>query len=142
MSELSLTNVTDKDLPLFSFRGTKTLAKVVKVVDGDTCRIVFSKDSHLIKVTVRLADYNSPELRSTDSDQKQAAYRAKARLKQLVDNQLVWAELGKDGKYGRPLARLYLLDENNNADQCINELMVQEGHGRPYMVTHDLDYVI
>ncbi len=39
---LKLEQITQKDIPVFSFLGTKTVGKIVKVVDGDTVHIVFN----------------------------------------------------------------------------------------------------
>lgn len=147
-----LRDATDKTVPKFTFKGIECPAKVVHVYDGDTCRIVFAhpslkNDHDLVKITVRLRDYNSPELRSSNPDEKQAAYRAKERLQDLIDGKIVHVKLGKNGKYGRTLARIYI----DNGKTCVNDLMIKEGHGVPFMqqqprrtetIEHRLDYVI
>lgn len=136
----NLADATDKTVPMFSFDGINTTAKVVKVYDGDTCRIVFPFKGDLIKITLRLRNYNSPEIRSSDLTEKKAAYDARDRLRELINNKLVRAELGKNGKYGRTLAKIYI-DENT----CVNELMIEEGHGVPFMQSSTklkIDHVI
>ena len=60
-----------------------------------------------------------------DCFEKQLALEAKQRFTELLGN-LVTLKCGKFDKYGRILVEIYV----NNI--CINEKMIEEGHGRPY----------
>lgn len=138
-----LKNVTDKSVKKFSFKNIFTICKCVNAYDGDTCRIVFPFNNQLVKITLRLYGYDSPEIRSSNPEEKQKALEAKEYLQKLILNKIIYAELMKFDKYGRTLAKLYL-DENKT--QCINDMMLKHHHGKEYYggtkISHHLDYII
>lgn len=137
----------------FSLEGRMFYAKVVDVHDGDTCRVVFVLRGELTQFVARMAGYDSPELRPPLAKPNReaeiaAAKAARDALQELATaRKAVYIRCGKFDKYGRLLVRMYRTAKAGagpgagqhvngyqtppNTD-CINELMVQMGHGVPY----------
>jgi micrococcal nuclease len=89
-------------------------AKVVKVVDGDTIDV----DVDLgFKITthqrLRLANIDTPELRSSNIEEREAAKRAKERVEELILGEMVLICTSKTGKYGRYIADVFYWTEDN-----------------------------
>jgi len=110
------------------------LAKIVKVVDGDTVNAVLDLPGFgLCKFKVRLYGINTPELRPPKIDPKRdeiiiKAKEAKKVLSSKVLNQIVTLKCYGWGKYGRLLAEIIVGDEN------INEWLVKNGYGERYII--------
>ena len=100
---------------------------VTKVVDGDTVDVritVFPKV--LLDLRIRLLGINSPESRTRDLEEKAAGLKAKARLSELVQDDITVC-MDEQGKFGRWLGTLV-----NSEGASINQQMVDEGHAVPY----------
>jgi len=127
----------DIKTPTLSLDGYFTIAKVVSVYDGDTCRVVIPYKDDFYKWNVRLDGYDTPEMRPSKSKPNrdkeiEAAKEAKKFLISKVMNspeQLIFIKCKKFDKYGRLLADIYL---NMNDTISVNDLMVQNGHGYLY----------
>lgn len=104
-------------------------AKVIRVVDGDSVWLEVDVGFHVsYRYNFRLADIDTPELRSSDPVEKAKAYAAKERLEQLlpVGSQVIVESL-KPGKYGRWITRI-----TTRAGTQVNTTMITEGHAVPY----------
>lgn len=98
-------------------------ATIVKVVDGDTVHadIDMGFDAH-IRVTLRLAGINAPEMGSKEG------VAARDALRSLVENAAVTVKTKKDRreKFGRYLATLFV------GDMDVNARMIADGHAVQY----------
>lgn len=131
----------DKDIKKFSFNGVFTISKVVSVYDGDTCKIILpihallkhkpnkQENIELTKLTIRMYGYDSPEIRTKNPDEKQAAIKARDFLRDMILEKIVYVEFFNFDKYGRSLANIYL-DENKI--ECVNNVMLNNQHGVAY----------
>ena len=123
--------------PVLSLEGYYSVAKVVSVYDGDTCRVVIPFKGEFYKWNVRLDGYDTPEMRPSRSKPNRdieiaAAKAAKRYLMSLVmesPNQIVYIKCKDFDKYGRLLASIYIHPEDTVS---VNEMMVQKGHGYIY----------
>lgn len=116
-----------KRTPKFSLQGLELPAIITKVYDGDTIHAVFTVDGNkYARWSCRLADIDTPELRSTHLEQWRLARVAKQALTDKILDQLVRIRIGKFDKYGRLLVTIYIGEEN------VNEWLVTEGYARPY----------
>ena len=101
-------------------------AKVTRVVDGDTvdCDIDLGFGIHTHQ-RIRLAGINAPE-RYTNEGKAATQWL----IQQLVkyDLEIVLTVEKNRGKYGRWIGWLRCQDE------LINDLIVQKGHARPYLL--------
>jgi len=90
----------------------------------------------LIKYRCRCYGYDTPEMRPSKKNpnrlkEKELALIAKNRMIELLEahpSKLIKIECLKFDKYGRILIKAY----NNVHEKSINELMVEEGHGKWY----------
>jgi endonuclease YncB( thermonuclease family) len=140
---MNIDDAIHHDLPRFSLNGQTFQGKVVSVYDGDTCDfILYSPDEGVRRFIIRMLSYNSPEIRVSrllDPEERsklqKSAKEAKAMLGSLLGLDLKVEErptftvkCGVFDKYGRVLANVYTLD-----DVCINDLMLSNGYGVPFM---------
>lgn len=141
----------DKDLKAatkgddFSLQDEEFLCKVVEVYDGDTIRVVFRRRGELMQHRVRMAGYDSPEMKPPRKDPNRdveirAAIAARDALKRMIQGsapeeaRLVWLKCGKPDKYGRLLGTIY---QRGGCFGClkgtnVNQWMMDNGHGVPY----------
>jgi len=130
-----LLSIKENDVPYFSFKGRTFLAKPVNVYDGDTFSIIFEfgDGSELIKYRCRCYGYDTAEMKprldlvGRDAEVAKAK-AAKARLIELLGQGLVRVECMEFDKYGRILVNVW----NQVDPRSLNEIMVSEGHGKPY----------
>lgn len=126
----------NKDTPFYTYAGQVHLAKVVKCVDGDTVYCVFKQGDTYHKFNIRMAGYDSPEMRPSKKipeekrvEIKEKALLAKNRLKELIGNKCIYLFCEGDDKYGRILGTIKLQIDD---ERSINQQMIDEGHGYPY----------
>lgn len=101
-----------------------------RVVDGDTVDITIDLgfSAFLHKQRIRLYGINTPELRSSNPDERVKAKEATERLKELLPKEfIVRTTKDKRGKYGRILGTLIVEDND------INQQLITEGHAVKYM---------
>lgn len=104
-----------------------------RVIDGDTVDAQLDLGSlgklsgfEWWRVTIRLWGISAPELDDPETAEKATA--AKDRLAQLVGQGPLTAVLLPGTTLGRALG--LLLDER---DECVNSILVAEGHASPYL---------
>ena len=114
--------------PYFSFENQKKRAKVVKVYDGDTIKIVFPVNKEFFKFTCRLSGIDTPEMKSHDKNEKKYAEFVQKKLSGRILNQLVTVKCGKFDKYGRLLITIY----HNNSVKSVNKWLIEKKYALPY----------
>jgi endonuclease YncB( thermonuclease family) len=106
-------------------------AQVTKVYDGDTFTAwIYIFPGLIAERSVRLNGVDTPELRGKCPQEKEAAQRARARARELIEKSgnmvsLTYVLLGKYA--GRVVADVSL---SNGAD--LASMLISEGLGRPY----------
>lgn len=138
---------TNTKTPEWSFDGQIRLAKCVKVYDGDTAHFTFIPAPGLkpARYVVRMAGYNSAELRTKDAAEKAAGVAAREYLAEIIKGKFVLLALGKADKYGRLLATVYTMPgaqtdqvvggsaaNNSLESRNVNAMMLNSGHGKAY----------
>lgn len=129
-----LNKCTDKTKK-FSIGNKKIRAKVVRIKDGDTIEACFYFRGKLDKHTIRTEGYDTAEMHPPKNDPNREeiiklANKAKDRLSELINDKIIVLLINpKPDKYGRVLAKLY---SGMNDDKSINEIMIEEGHGKKY----------
>jgi endonuclease YncB( thermonuclease family) len=127
----------NNDIPIFSFNGLETQAKIVDVYDGDTFKACFKHNGKIIKYTCRTTGYDSPEMKPLKTKPNRdieiaAAKRARDYFKMLVNfedtKSIVYLKFGKFDKYGRILTTVFT-DDN---PLSVNDIMLKNGQGTPY----------
>jgi endonuclease YncB( thermonuclease family) len=116
------------DTPYFSFENQTKRAKVVKVYDGDTVKIVFPIRKKLFKFSCRLIGIDTPEMKSHDHNEKSYAHFVQKQLSKKILNKIVTVKCGKFDKYGRLLITIY----HNNSIISVNKWLIEKKYALPY----------
>ena len=109
--------------------------KVTRVIDGDTVDVDIDLGFKmwLRDERVRFMGIDTPESRTSNKREKILGNKSKARLKELVKENkgYIVLETTKEGKgkFGRILG--YLNTELNDGPS-FNQILIDEGHARPY----------
>lgn len=102
-------------------------AKVVRVYDGDTITVQVDLGFHVsITETIRFARINTPEIRG---EERPEGLKSLEWLKPEILNKTVLIRTDKDktGKYGRYIADVFELDQENMQEtgMCFNDRLVE-----------------
>ena len=113
-----------------------TLGYVVRVYDGDTVYVVPpNKDTNtnpIYRFSVRLAGIDSPEIKSKNEIERNAAIKSRDALAGLVLNKWVSFKNVKREKFGRVLADIYVNSSIKDLDP------LTEIHVNQWMLDHYL----
>lgn len=111
--------------------------KLDRVIDGDTVDAMIDVGFNIwIKRRLRFKGMNAWESRTRNLEEKKLGLAAKDRLIELL------TEVSKnpgffriksygEGKYGRVLAELFIMDNDGNVLN-VNETLIAEGHAHEY----------
>ena len=108
--------------------------KVLKVVDGDTVDVDIDLGFGIVLTDerVRIMGIDTPESRTSDKVEKVFGLAAKARLKELLDEEAILLTYddknGEDmkGKFGR------VLGDFRVGGKTVTEILIEEGHAVAY----------
>ena len=108
--------------------GIEVPARVVSVYDGDTVRVEATMWPGLTwNGSVRVRGVDTPELRGKCAVEKVWAQAARDFVRARIGKRVMLVDVRK-GKYaGRVVAGIRLADGLD-----LTDLLIQEGHGRPY----------
>ena len=98
-------------------------AEVVSVYDGDSITVLLDLGMKMtVKASCRLFGLDTPEIRSKVAGEKEAANKAKDRVKSLVlGKNVVVQSVQKPDKYGRLLVKVW-----TEEGLCLNDLLIEE----------------
>lgn len=104
------------------------IGKVIKVYDGDSITIAAKPyDNYPIyRFSVRLNGIDTPELRTSNENEKKHAILARDALHNKIYDKIVELKNVESEKYGRLLADIYLGEEN------INEWLITQNFAVKY----------
>jgi micrococcal nuclease len=110
-------------------------ATLIKVVDGDTIDVKVDLGFHIFQeMRLRLADINTPELRSADPAQRLVANQARDFVQRMFDlyghEMIISTDKDRTEKYGRYLATVHL--PGRIGDESLNQLLLENGLASPY----------
>ena len=131
-----------------------TAAKVVSVIDGDTCDVAIKRNKRLVKVRSRLANINTPELKKQPKKASKArdflgwlstgkSYKGpsrfphkkrsctKTKLQSMLDENkgLCHVNFNDTGKYGRALATL---KKTKTSRKSFNDYLMEYSYAKKY----------
>ena len=112
-------------LPDYTYRVTE----VIRVVDGDTVDVMIDMGMYqYVRKRIRITQIDTEELRGGTAETKIEANLAKERMHELLQRGTVYLKtyMDAEGKYGRLLGDLYVLEDNGLID--ISKTLVQEGY--------------
>ena len=111
-----------------AYRPNFTIAKCVRVYDGDTIHLGVHDRDQQVRYSCRLAGIDTPELRTKDEVERAHAIQSRDRMKQLVEHQIVRVEIQGLDKYGRVLAKVY----PPHSQEDVSTIMLRENLAVPY----------
>jgi micrococcal nuclease len=108
--------------------------KILKVIDGDTVDVDINLGFGIVLTDerVRIMGIDTPESRTSDKVEKVFGLAAKARLKELLDEEAILITTedkhGEDmkGKFGR------VLGDFRVGGKTVTEILIEEGHAVAY----------
>ena len=107
-------------------------AKLVRVVDGDTCDAMIDLGFDTwVKKRIRFAGVDTWESRTRNKEEKKKGLEAKAYTKKMLESSDEGNFTLKSyvtGKYGRVLGEIFLEGE----DVSLNQLLKENGHAYEY----------
>ena len=104
-------------------------AKVDRVIDGDTIEATVDLGFNIFtKIRFRLNGIDTAEVTSTVPETRAIAFRAKARVAELILGKDVTIKSSKSDKYGRWLADVYI-DSVHLNEQLLLENLAKEYTG-------------
>jgi len=127
---IKLNRLRSDNIDYFSLRGYY-VAKCVDVYDGDTCTVIIKFKNTYYRINVRLNGIDTPEIRTKNSEEKEAALKAKYDLEKLIKGKIVDLFIQKLDKYGRPLADMYVEYENSTI-HVVSYMLNELKHGYAY----------
>lgn len=109
---------------------TYRVLRVDRVVDGDTVDVTLDLGFGLsLKQRLRVIGVDTPELRSSDPDERERAQAAKAFAEQwLISNGQMVVTTYKDDKYGRILGDF----KREHHPETFSEALLSAGHAVQY----------
>lgn len=139
--------ISYNSIPEWNLKGKHFYAKILDIYDGDTVTITIKINKQYYRINCRLHNIDTPELRSSEEDEKMAAKMARRHLiflltkKQLdldvsrndvrkccfEENPVFMVECGDFDKYGRLLINIF---DNGGLD--INKKMIEDGFAGEY----------
>lgn len=108
-----------------------------RVVDGDTVDVVIDLGFSLkFKQRIRLIGVDTPEMRSSDPVERQAAKAATKFVEEWFaarDDLIIRTKLDKRGKYGRVLGEIYghEIRSDDWAVKMLNSELLESKHAEP-----------
>jgi endonuclease YncB( thermonuclease family) len=123
-------------MPCFSFIGHTFVGIPANIYDGDTLSIIFVYNGTPVKYRCRTLGYDSPEMKPLLSNpnreaEKVLAHKAKDRFIELLTKhpeKNIFIKCHEFDKYGRLLVEIW----NYVDKESINNIMMNEGHGKAY----------
>lgn len=122
----------------FAFKG-RHIVQVAGVQDGDTVSFILRLNDFPLKLNLRLAGIDTPELRGKTENEKYRAHQARMRLIELLQwhpyspGMGTWAEVDLQNwdKYGgRVVGHIYV--KYHGETQSCSDILVHEKLARPY----------
>jgi endonuclease YncB( thermonuclease family) len=118
-----LQNVDIDSVKPFSFDGSLFLAKVVHVVDGDSCTIVIKYNKEWVSLKCRLYGIDTPETRTKNPEEKLVAYHVKEYVADKILDKIIWAECFHYDSFGRTLVKIYTENPEYGCESLNQELV-------------------
>jgi endonuclease YncB( thermonuclease family) len=151
LSDYNINNTDD-----FSLNELFIETRIVSIYDGDTCTCILPIDKKFYKFNVRLAEIDTCEMKSKNSNNKQMALEARKRLCQLISSDfdkmdldiskkdlidklnkkcyIIKIKCGDFDKYGRLLGWLFNKDSTASTpiEESFNHILLKENLAYKY----------
>ena len=133
-------SIDKNTVKVFSLANKAFIGKVVDVYDGDTCKIVIYYKNEFVKFNIRMYGYDSPELKTKNTIEKQFSLISKQMLEKLILNKIVKIFCHDFDKYGRLLGSIFINDKNTGEEIDVNNFMINKHFGYSYLGEKKTDF--
>ena len=108
-------------------------AEVLSVYDGDTMTLMIDMGmKHFARVKIRMIGIDTPEIRTSDADEKVRGYEARDYLRSRVEGKKVIVHTKEKGKFGRWLGVVWVDEDQDELGESLNDEMIRMGHAKAY----------
>lgn len=116
--------------PFYTLNGHEYVCKCVSVYDGDSITVVFMPQGldKFYKYKIRLTGIDTPEIRTKNENEKKKAILVRDFLREKILNKIITIKCENFDKYGRLLAKVYMIGETKN----INDIMIEKKYAYAY----------
>ncbi len=128
----NLLEIQSMNTPEFTLNKFSTLAKVVKVYDGDSIHVVFEYFGNFYRWICRIAHVDTPEIKSKNQKEKEFGNVVKEKVSELLLNKIFQIQCFEFDKYGRLLIELTLPDTNETKNEKLHEWLIRNKYAKPY----------
>ena len=110
-------------------------ATVTSVYDGDTLTVDVDLGFSIVlrNIKLRLLGIDTPELRGGTEETKSYARRARDYVREKCLGKEIYVESHKKGKYGRYLATIWYIEDDEKSEKSINDLLLENNLAVEYM---------
>ena len=117
-----LQNIDCNNIPDHHQCGEKRPCKVVRVVDGDTIKVVGLYNDQPILYTVRIRMVDSPETKTKNLLEKEAGLKVKDYVTKLLENKVLYFRIEKQDKWGgRVVGDIFLSGKKNSLSRHLRQ---------------------
>ena len=110
---------------------TYKIKEIIRVIDGDTIVVSIDLGFNLsLTQPVRIKGINSPEMRSSNPQEKVLALAAKTFVEGWLQGKALLITTTKDDKYGRILGDIICSKTKEN----LSDVMITTGHAKVYIL--------
>ena len=130
-SSLDLNKVNVDELTSVPYENQLVNFRVIGVYDGDTIDGIMAIGKQPVKIAIRLAGIDTPEIRAGKGKfeiEKKAGLLAKERLKALLKDGQIQIVIHEWDKYGGRIVADVITAEGHSAAA----ILIKEGYGKPY----------
>jgi micrococcal nuclease len=110
-------------------------ATVIRVYDGDTMTVDIDLGFNIVlrNIKLRLLGINTPELRGGTKITKSYARKARDFVREKCLGKEIYIQSSGKGKYGRWLAEVWHIEDNQRSSKSINDLLLESNLAEPYL---------
>ena len=119
------------DIEPFSFDQSIFLAKVIKVIDGDSVNVIIKFNGKYASLKCRLYGIDTPETRSKDLHEKEVAEIVKNYVIDEILDKVIWIKCYAFDNFGRTLIKIYH-DHPDTSIISLNSTLVDLGYAYAY----------
>ena len=117
-------------MSLYLYRAT-----VTSVYDGDTITVDIDLGFSVVlrNIKLRLLGIDTPEMRGGTPETKSYAKKARDYVREKCLGKEIYVESRKKGKYGRYLAIIWTVEDDEKSEKSINDLLLENNLAVEYM---------
>lgn len=124
-----LNTVDHNTVPKVPYTDQLYECRIVDVYDGDTITVIISpKAGDFIKLSIRIIGIDTPEIRTKNADEKQAAILIRDNIRSFLMNKICWLDIECYDKYGGRMVGDIYIDSTSK----LSTYNLEKGFAKPF----------